>query len=103
MARLRVTSGPGAGNSIEINGQIVLGRHDADYIVDDTEVSRRHAVVRPLRGGLEVEDLGSANGTFVDGQRIEQPATVGGGARIRLGTTEFAVEGVVPVQPTRIA
>jgi hypothetical protein len=102
MASLRVTSGPLAGQTIDVTGELVIGRQDADITIDDAEISRRHAVVRRIPGALEVEDLGSANGTFVDGERIAGATRVGGGAKIRLGATMLDVEGVVPVQPTRV-
>jgi len=46
---------------------------------------------------LQVEDLGSTNGTFVDGTRIAEPTLLGGGAEIKVGTTVLVVEGVLPV------
>jgi pSer/pThr/pTyr-binding forkhead associated (FHA) protein len=96
MATLRVTTGPSSGSTIEVIGQVVLGRHDVDYAIVDAEVSRRHAVVRSVDDALEVEDLGSANGTFVDGERLTAPVAVGGGAKIRLGSTVFVVEAPLP-------
>ncbi|MCW3027699.1 MAG: hypothetical protein JWN81_910 [Solirubrobacterales bacterium] len=102
MGRLRVTNGPLAGETITVADEIVIGREDVDLAIDDAEVSRRHVVVRRLEGALEVEDLGSSNGTFVDGERIESPTRVGGGAKIRLGSTVLAVEGVLPVDRTRL-
>ena len=44
-----------------------------------------------------MEDLGSTNGTFVDGTRIDEPTLLGGGAEIKIGTTVLVVEGVLPV------
>lgn len=79
-----------------VTGDLVIGRENADLMVDDAEVSRRHVVVRLEGGQLEIEDLGSANGTFVNGSRIEGPVKVGGGAKIRIGQTEFEVRGVLP-------
>jgi hypothetical protein len=60
-------------------------------------LSRRHAVVRRFANRLQVEDLGSTNGTFVDGNRIAEPTLCGGGAEIKIGTTVLVVEGVLPV------
>ncbi|HEX4186651.1 MAG TPA: FHA domain-containing protein [Solirubrobacteraceae bacterium] len=102
MGRLRVTNGPLAGHTISVAEEIVIGRENVDLVIDDAEISRRHTAVRPLPGALEVEDLGSSNGTFVDGERIDAPTRVGGGAEIRLGTTVLAVEGVLPVDRTRV-
>ena len=53
--------------------RLIIGRQDSDLLLDDPQVSRRHAVVRAVDGELEVEDLGSANGTFVNGARVDGP------------------------------
>jgi len=98
MASLWVISGSRAGQSVGVTGELVIGRENADLTIDDAEVSRRHVAVRLEGGQLEVEDLGSANGTFVNGSRIEGPVKVGGGAKIRVGRTEFEVRGVVPTR-----
>src|SRR2546421_8645842 len=98
MASLWVTSGSRAGESVGVTGELVIGRENADLTIDDAEVSRRHVAVRLEGGQLEVEDLGSANGTFVNGSRIEGPVKVGGGAKIRVGRTEFEVRGVLPTR-----
>lgn len=96
MARLRVVSGPLAGQTIDIETEVVIGREDTDLTIDDVELSRRHAVVRRHASRLQVEDLGSTNGTYVDGTRIEEPTILGGGAEIQLGITKLVVEGVLP-------
>jgi pSer/pThr/pTyr-binding forkhead associated (FHA) protein len=98
MARLRVVSGPLAGQSIEVENELVIGRQDSDVTIDDQQLSQRHAVVRRHANRLQVEDLGSSDGTFVDGTRINEPTLLGGGAEIRVGTTVLLVEGVLPVQ-----
>jgi pSer/pThr/pTyr-binding forkhead associated (FHA) protein len=98
MASLLVTSGSLAGQSVRVIGELVIGRENADLTIDDAEVSRRHVAVRLQGGQLEVQDLGSANGTFVNGSRIEGPVKVGGGAKIRVGRTEFEVRGVLPTR-----
>ena len=97
MARLRVVSGPAAGRTVDVDEEVVIGREDTDLEIDDVELSRRHAVVRRFANRLQVEDLGSTNGTFVDGDRIAEPTLLGGGAEIRIGMTVLVVEGVLPV------
>jgi pSer/pThr/pTyr-binding forkhead associated (FHA) protein len=97
MARLRVVSGPLAGRTVDVEEQVVIGREDTDLDIDDLELSTRHAVVRRFANRLQVEDLGSSNGTFVDGNRIAEPTLLGGGAEIKIGTTVLVVEGVLPV------
>lgn len=98
MASLWVISGARAGESVTVTSELVIGRKNADLTIEDTEVSRRHAAVRLEGGQLEVEDLGSSNGTFVNGSRIDGPVRVGGGAKIRVGRTEFEVRGVMPTR-----
>src|ERR1700738_3056331 len=98
---MRRISGPKPGEVREIDGEIVIGRQ-GDLTVEDEEASRRHAVVRPVEQGVEVEDLGSANGTFVDGNRIEGKVTVTQDAALRIGQTEFGLEVSLP-QTTRVA
>src|SRR5579884_1219257 len=97
MAKLRAISGPLAGRTIEVENELVIGRQDTDVTIDDLELSGRHAVVRRHANRLQVEDLGSSSGTFVDGTRIAEPTLLGGGAEIRVGTTVLVVEGVLPV------
>jgi pSer/pThr/pTyr-binding forkhead associated (FHA) protein len=97
MARLRVVSGPLAGQTVDVDEEVVIGREDTDLDIDDLELSRRHAVVRRFANRLQVEDLGSTNGTFVDGTRIAEPTLLGGGAEIKIGVTVLVVEGVLPV------
>jgi pSer/pThr/pTyr-binding forkhead associated (FHA) protein len=92
MAHLVITSGQLEGRRIEVAKELVVGRENVDVVIDDAELSRRHFAVRPVAGGLEVEDLGSRNGTRVDGTRIDGPTRVRHGAVVTVGMTKFAVE-----------
>src|SRR5829696_8764435 len=92
MAHLVITSGQLEGRRIEVSRELVVGRKNVDVEIDDAELSRRHFAVRPVAGGLEVEDLGSRNGTRVDGTRIDGPTRVRHGAVLTVGMTTFAVE-----------
>jgi pSer/pThr/pTyr-binding forkhead associated (FHA) protein len=92
MRNLKVTSGPAAGRSVEVDGVLVIGREHADLTIPDPEISRRHTLVRPVEEGLWIEDLGSTNGTFVNGSRVTEPITLATGGTIRLGQTEILVE-----------
>ena len=98
MARLRVATGPLAGQTVDVEGEVVIGREDTDLTIDDAEMSQRHAVVRRFANRLQVEDLDSVSGTFVDGNRIMEPTLIGGGAEIKIGTTVLVVEGVLPIR-----
>src|SRR5215218_2163105 len=92
MASLVITSGQLEGRRIEVSRDLVIGRENVDVEIDDSELSRRHFAVRPVAGGLEVEDLGSRNGTRVDGTRIDGPTRVKNGAVVTVGMTTLAVE-----------
>ena len=96
MPFLIVRSGPRSGERIELIGELVVGRENADLTVHDEEVSRRHLAVRPHEDGVELEDLGSTNGTFVDGARLAAVVVVSSGARVTLGETELEIEVEVP-------
>ena len=66
--------------------RIVVGRDDgADILIDNPSVSRRHAEFRMEGGSWVIEDLGSSNGTFMGGQKIEGPRTLSIGDEIGLG------------------
>src|SRR5262245_7669031 len=103
MNRLR---GPEPGQLRDIGDEIVIGR-EGDVRVEDPQASRRHAAVRPVAEGVEVEDLGSSNGTFVNGERVEGKVTLRESATLRIGHTELELEIEQPeltrVRPTPAA
>jgi len=102
-AVLVVTEGPAAGQRFELDSEVVLGREGVSAtIADDSELSRRHAAVRPAAGGFEIEDLGSRNGTFVNGQKIEGATRLAGGDSIKIGQTVLALEGVAQAAVTAV-
>src|ERR1700712_5323050 len=87
---LRVLSGAGAGSQIPLNGDFVIGRSEAGLgnLAGDSEISRRHARFQLTGSGqVLVEDLGSANGTHVNGQRRGGPRLLAPGDQITLGKT----------------
>jgi pSer/pThr/pTyr-binding forkhead associated (FHA) protein len=88
---LRILSGPLAGRGHEISAPIVVGRAEADIVVMDPEISRRHFRVAPVADGVEIVDLSSSNGTWVDGTRLSGPATLTGATAVRAGQTSFEV------------
>lgn len=74
-------------------GGATLGRsRSCDIVVDDANVSRRHAEVRPRGGSWTIADLGSTNGVTVNGVRVERPQTLKPGDRVELGTTVLTFE-----------
>jgi ABC-type multidrug transport system ATPase subunit/pSer/pThr/pTyr-binding forkhead associated (FHA) protein len=98
---LLVVSPDGATTRIDVEAEVVLGRDsDVASLRQDTELSRRHArVVHTGDDSLTIEDLGSANGTFVDGTPIDGPTVLAPGATIRLGTTILEVHGDLGITP----
>ena len=102
MRTLRITSGPAAGQEMELENELTVGREGADLVIVDEEMSRRHAVLRPVDGGVEVEDLGSTNGTLVDGRRISAPSRSPSGGRCSSVTPKSSVNVALP-QETSLA
>ncbi|PJJ55118.1 FHA domain-containing protein [Compostimonas suwonensis] len=85
-ALLIVRRGPNAGARFLLDADVtVAGRHpDADIFLDDVTVSRKHAEFVRHGTAFEVRDLGSLNGTYFDGVRIET-ALLSDGAEVQVG------------------
>jgi PAS domain S-box-containing protein len=75
MALLKILSGDRSGQTVELAGDaVILGRHPGcDIRVADETVSRRHARIIAQADGFFVEDLGSRNGTYLNGQAVTSP------------------------------
>ncbi len=88
MASLFVIQGADQGKRFEFTfSPVALGRDDSNAIrLHDTEISRRHAELRLDKGAYRVLDLSSANGTFVNDQRVDQ-SVLSSGDRVQLGQT----------------
>src|SRR5436305_1129710 len=97
--QLVVQSGaePGRTYDITASQKIRMGRQSGnDVVVPDEQVSRRHAEIEERNGGLIVTDLGSSNGTFVNGTRIASPQSLQAGDTVQVGTTVLKVLGAAP-------
>ena len=73
--------------TVTVDAVLVVGREEGDVILDDRRVSRRHLRLTPRRDGVLLEDLGSSNGTSVNGTRVGGPLLLRGGETVRLGQT----------------
>ena len=93
---IRITGGPAQGQQIDVGQELQIGRSaGADgRLGDDPEISRQHArMSRNPAGQLVVEDLGSTNGTYVNGQRIAGPTPLNPGDTVQMGRSTLTVEG----------
>ncbi len=91
--QLRVTRGVPNGGVYPVEGEVSIGRaRDASIALADPSVSRRHAEVTLVNDVPVLRDLGSRNGTFVNGERI-QTRTLENGDLVTVGSTQIAVEG----------
>jgi len=104
-ARLEAVAGNAAGTSFVVEDELVIGRHapGAGRLADDEEISRAHArVTVDASKFCAIEDLGSTNGTFVNGLRISSPQILAEGDTIELGGTTLLVREL-PRQETATA
>lgn len=93
-ARLELVAGKAAGMSIVVGDELLIGRHaeGAGRLADDEEISRSHArLAVDASGFCAIEDLGSTNGTFVNGLRVSTPQTLAEGDTIEVGGTTLVV------------
>ncbi len=104
--RLEVISGNATGDTIVVNDELVIGRHaeGAGRLSEDEEISRQHArISREASGDYAIEDLGSSNGTFINGLRIQSPRLLALGDSIEAGATTLVVRAIVQPQPAEAA
>lgn len=93
---LLVLCGPARGTTLILTGlPAELGRSpDADLVLDDDTVSRRHAVLRGDHEGLELEDLGSSNGTAINGNTMVGVLSLLDGDLVSFGSATCLVKRV---------
>jgi predicted component of type VI protein secretion system len=91
---------PSQGAEHPVEPGSTIGREGCDITLSDPDVSRRHAAVGMSNGGLSIEDLGSTNGTFVNGERITAPRALRDGDEIQIGSTVWRLRA--PAAATRL-
>jgi pSer/pThr/pTyr-binding forkhead associated (FHA) protein len=95
---LEVVEGPDAGRRIDLVGPVEIGRQEGvGMVLQDQLVSRRHARVTPVEGGASVEDLGSRNGTFVNGNEIPGPTLATPGDQILVGVSVLQLRSAAQI------
>jgi pSer/pThr/pTyr-binding forkhead associated (FHA) protein len=97
---LEIVTGPLAGRRVPLRDEVTVGRADTDLELADAEVSREHAVLRPRPdGSVEVEDLGSTNGTYVGDRQATGTAVLEPGDQLRVGSTVLRLVGGAATAP----
>ena len=95
MLKLKVTGGNAIGTEINVDDELMIGRlaGGAGGLSEDIEISRRHArIARTDDGTYAIEDLGSTNGTFVNGRQIVDAELLYPGDVIEVGATTMVVQ-----------
>jgi serine/threonine protein kinase len=104
---LRVTEGPATGKLLRVGGEeLLIGRQAPGdgKLGNDIEISRRHArLTRSDDGSFVIEDLGSTNGTFVNGERLSGARVLAPGDKLEMGDTKLTVEVPEPIVDKVIA
>jgi pSer/pThr/pTyr-binding forkhead associated (FHA) protein len=103
---LHVTDGPAAGSMLHVaSEELLIGRQAPGdgKLGNDIEISRRHARVTRESSGFFIEDLGSTNGTFVNGERITGARKLAVGDKLEMGDTKLEVSLPAPIEDKIIA
>jgi predicted component of type VI protein secretion system len=82
---------PMEGREHALEADVTVGREGCDVVLADPEVSRRHAALRRTADGAAVEDLGSTNGTFVNGEKVTGLRPLNDGDVVSFGNTEWVL------------
>lgn len=81
------------GRELEVNDVVVLGRSDeTDVVLDDPYASEFHMRLVSQENGIMLHDLGSTNGTYVNGRRVSAPTELKRGDTIQVGKTVMEIK-----------
>ena len=94
-------SGPTPGVTFPLEGdQLVIGRDSSNGVaINDAEISRKHSRLSFQGGKYVLEDLGSTNGTFVNGQRLAGPVVLKPGDVVSLGEQIVLMYDAINIDP----
>jgi pSer/pThr/pTyr-binding forkhead associated (FHA) protein len=96
-----VEQAPNQGTEHRLEASATIGREGCDITIGDPDVSRRHAKVQVDNGSATIEDLGSTNGTYVNGERIDAPRSLRDGDEVQIGAIVWRLRA--PAGATRLA
>jgi hypothetical protein len=89
---LFVRSDSQQGQEFEVSDVVVLGRSDeTDFVIDDPYASEFHLRLVSQENGMMLHDLGSTNGTYVNGRRVSAPTELKRGDTIQVGKTVMEI------------
>jgi len=98
-SRLIVRTGPNPGMVFDLTKEVTMLGRDVtnDIVVGDAEISRQHSRITRTPGGMVLEDLGSTNGTFVNGDRLVSPRVLTSSDLVGMGeNVTMTYESTVP-------
>jgi predicted component of type VI protein secretion system len=96
-----IEQAPVQGAERALESGTTIGREGCDITLTDPDVSRRHAAIRIAAGEVTIEDLGSTNGTLVNGETITEPRTLRDGDEVRIGSAIWRLRA--PAAATRLS
>lgn len=100
MVRILIPLEDGSSREIEVDAELTIGRHPSnDIVLTEPSVSSRHATLAPTATGALVRDLGSTNGSYVNGIRVGETAELHPGDELRLGNLVINCEGESAPEP----
>jgi pSer/pThr/pTyr-binding forkhead associated (FHA) protein len=93
---LVVVEGPAVGTRLNVEKRpITVGRASiCDLTLEDDFISSRHLRISQQDNGYLIEDLGSTNGTWVEGERLSEPVLIKPGVRIKMGRNTMTIRKV---------
>lgn len=90
-----------SGERFPVGKSVTLGREGCEIVLDDDLVSRRHAAIEVTASGLEIADLGSRNGTFINGEPLAAAHALHPGDTVQMGGVRLRVELPAPAAVTK--